>query len=401
MPKKPAARPKNTSNKQLSAEERNPPDETGDQLSRSGSEDNQQPEGYLQKLARLTREAEEKIQAREAEEQEYEDTKRRGREIARKWRSNKLIQTRAAAVEADMIRLEGEGLFASFPIKQTNRFPSLLTRLPLFRATHRKKQQAMSDVDNTLSFDTPFGSGRRRGPTLTTWDEDVLMAIMRQRSRRLLGKPESLPAKVEDIYKKNEFGSVGVHCAFCSVTDILKELEIADAGDNRKNVLESVKRLATTSIELNLTKHERYLGLVETGRMIPLMHVQWQTWETDGLLFVIFPPVIAHWLDSEYTYIDWTVRRQLMPLGKCIHRFLSGQNIEYSRNLKEMGEIVGYDGPAKNIRTRFRKALDQMVEVGWLDGFEFQGSAKQGNGLTLRTFRTLKSKKKKLQNSLK
>lgn len=399
MAKQPAERPTNSSVEPQPAVGPAPRQETADDMTRTVAEGRPEPEHYLVKLERRAREAEQNRQAREAEERQQEEMKKRGREIARKWQSSQLIRTRAAAVESDMLRLEGQGLFASFPIQQQNRFPSLLTRVPLFRATHRRKQKDLSDVDNVISFDTPFGSGRRHGPTLTTWDEDVFMAFMRLRSRRLLGKPQSLPANLEDIYKTNEYGNVGVHCAFGGVLDILNELDIADCGENRDNVMASAKRLATTQLELSLTKHERYLGLVETGRIIPLMHVQWQTWKTDGLLFVVFPPVIAHWLDKEYTYINWEVRRQLMPLGKCIHRFLSGQNVVYSRNLKELGTIVGYDGPEKNIRTRFTKALQQMVDIGWLDGFEFLGHAKKDDGLTLRTYRTLKSKKKKLQKN--
>lgn len=384
MATKPSKRDKTPSDKQHPAENRVAPAETADEAAKPN---------YLQLTERRAQEADDRIRQRTSEEERAELTKQREQEVWTQYSSNTTVQRRAAEVEANLQRLEGQGLFSQFPIKTDNKFPTLLTRIPLFPPSHRVKQREKQDIDTAVAFDTPFGSGKRYGPPLTTKEEDVFITLARLRSRRLFGRPESLPAGVSDIYQKSEAGTVGVHCTICSLTDILEELELSDAGLNYADTLQSIKRLGTTTLELTLNKHERYLGMVETGAMIPLIQVQWQVWKTNGLIFVIFPPVTAHWLDNEYTFIDWNVRRQLPPLGKAIHRFLSGQKANYQRKLIEVGTTIGYDGEPRNIKTNFRKQLDKLVEIGWLESYSFEGSARK-DGLVLRT--TKSSGKKKL-----
>ena len=284
--------------------------------------------------------------------------------------------TRVSAIERDLHRLERQGFFVSFPIRPENEFPTLLTRLPIFRPTRRRHQQRLQNIDNAMEFETPFGSGKRHGPPLTVRDEDTLIALMRLRSRRLVGNPNHLPVSVANIYQ-TKTGRVGVHCVICSVDQLNTEMGLTDGGSNFKATFESVKRLGATQLELNLTTHDRYLNLVTTGRMIPIIQVQWQVHQSDGLLVVLFPPVIAQWLEKEYTYIDWKVRRQLGDLGKALHRFLSAQPKLYENDVLKIATTIGYDGPSKNARQRFGAALDELVKVGWLTAYEFKGTGRK------------------------
>jgi len=371
---------------QLSADGQTPPEET--------PVENEKP-GYLAKLESRTREAEQRIRAKAEEDENKAAQREHERKLIQLYSSNTTIRTRAAAVEAEMMRLEGQGLFAQFPIRTDNKFPTLLTRLPIFPPSQRVKQLQKAGVESAIEFGTPFGSGRRIGPMLTTKEEDVLIALLRLRDRRIWGRPESLPGNIPDIYAQNEAGKIGVHVTICSMTELLDELELTDGGPNFKDTFASVKRLGSTILELTLNKHDRYLGRIETGRQFQLIHVQWQTWETNGLLFVVFPPVIAQWLEKEYTFVDWEIRRQLPPLGKALHRFLSGQLSHkqpyYRRRLLEIGETIGYDGVKKNIRSNFTPQLVKLVELDFLESFEFEGKPKSKNGLYLCT--TKKAKK--------
>ncbi|MDB4222918.1 hypothetical protein N9850_04035 [Granulosicoccus sp.] len=284
--------------------------------------------------------------------------------------------TRMAAIERDMQRMEHDGFFVSFPIRPENEFPTLLTRLPIFRPTRRRHQQRLQNVDNAIEFSTPFGTGKRHGPPLTVRDEDTLIALMRLRSRRLIGNPTDLPVSVSNIYQ-TETGRVGVHYVACSVDQLNTEMGLTNGGSNFNATFESVKRLGATQLELNLNKHDRYLNLVTTGRMIPIIQVQWQVHQNDGLLVVLFPPVIAQWLDKEYTYIDWSVRRQLGDLGKALHRFLSAQPKRYENTVAKICETIGYDGPSKNAKQRLGGALEELIKVGWLTSYEFEGTGRK------------------------
>lgn len=297
------------------------------------------------------------------------------RELIRRYATNTSTQTRLAAAERDLKRLEGQGFFASYPVKPQNEFPTLLTRLPIFRATRRRRQHKLQDVDNALSFTTPFGDGKRHGPPLTVRDEDTLIALMRLRSKRLYGRPEQLPVPIADIYE-DKAGRVGVHFVVCSIDDVVRQLGLTDGGENYKRTFDSIKRLGATTLELNLKTHERYLGSMKTGRMLQLLHVQWQVYERDGLLVILFPPVIAQWLENEYTYLDWRIRMQLDDLGKCLHRFLSGQPKRYQTQALKLADTIGYDGPRKNIKQRVGRSLDKLIELEWLKSYTFTGNGR-------------------------
>ncbi len=337
-------------------------------------------EDIMQRLARIAEEVRQR-QASKTEAEKQADAEhrkadeKRAHDMKRRYAANTTVQKRLAAVERDLERLEGQGFFVSYPIRPENEFPTLLTRLPIFRPTRRRHQHRLQDIDNALAFKTPFGDGKRHGPPLTVRDEDTLIALMRLRSRRMIGRPEQLPVQITDIYA-TKGGQVGVHCVLCSVDDIVRQLGLTDGGENYRRTFDSVKRLGATTLELNLRSHDRYLGLVQTGRMLPLIHVQWQTYERDGLLVVLFPPVVAQWLDNEYTYIDWKTRLQLDDLGKCLHRFLSGQPKQYKNEVLKLADTIGYDGPKKNIKQRFGKSLDQLTNIDWLKTFRFTGNSR-------------------------
>ena len=291
--------------------------------------------------------------------------------------TNTTVRKRLNDLEAAFNKAEKDGLFVSYPIKPGNEFPSLLARLPIFRPTRRSHQQKLVNKDFALEFSTPFGSGKRHSPPLTVRDEDTLIALARLRSKRVFGLPQSLPIPITDIYaEKGSNGSVGAHYVLCSVDQINRELGLTDGGLNYKRTFESVKRLGATTLELNLKQHDRYLGTVKTGRMFPLIHVQWQTYEENGILVVLFPPVIANWLENEYTYIDWSIRMQLSDLGKCLHRFLSSQPKQYRGDVEKIATTIGYDGLSKNIKPRFRKPLEQLKELGWLESYRFSGNGR-------------------------
>jgi hypothetical protein len=275
------------------------------------------------------------------------------------------------------VEMEQISLFTSHDIRPNNEYPTLLTRLPIFRPSHRSKQNRLLDQDNALQFVTPFGSGRRHGPPLTILDEDTLIAIMRLRSKCLIGKGQHLPFPVPVTYQADERGRVRVHTVTCTITQINTEKRLTDAGPNYRATLDSVKRLAATSLEINVNSHERYFGAISRGTTIKLLDVVWTAMETDGFLLIQFSPLTAAWLENEYTYIDWGVRLQLSDLGKSLHRFLSGQPKHYKGHLGKIALTVGYDGPARNLKPRFRVAFEELKSVSWLQSYEFSGTGRK------------------------
>jgi len=297
-------------------------------------------------------------------------------------------EARIRAAARDLMTLGERAGLVEHDFKPGNEFPTPLTRLAIFRPSQRRKQQEIQDADNAVSFDTAFGKGRRLGPPLTTRDEDTLIALMRLRNRRLKGTESKLPANVRDIYQ-SKAGTLEIHRVVCTIDAIINELGLTDSGTNFKNTLASVKRLGAATIELE--RIQTGDGPIRGGQF-KLIDVRWEVYDFHGLVDVVFPPLMAHWLARSYTYIDWQTRLQLSPLGKAIHRFLSGQKHEYTIGLRKLAEIIGYDGRSEHMKTKFRKALDELVAVGWLESHDIRGAGRSVSPWMLSTVRPKSTK---------
>ena len=285
-----------------------------------------------------------------------------------------------AALERDIERSVDHGYIRSYPILPKNEIPTLLARLPIFPPVQRQRQKSMVDKDNAWVFRTAYGSGRRHGPPLTVRDEDTLIAILRRRDRRLYGESINLPIPLAPMFSSHGEKAVEVHCVVCTIRELIDELRLTRGGDNFTQTLDSVKRLGGTRIEISVTKTDRYFGKFEAGTPISLIDVQWKAYEEEGVLFIQIPPLIVHWLEREYTYLNWDVRLQLNDLGKALHRYLSSQlskkRPQFTGDLMMVAEAIGYAGPSKNTKARFKEALARIQATQWISSFNITGTGR-------------------------
>lgn len=284
---------------------------------------------------------------------------------------DKPLEARLRAAARDLGELDTSGVFDSFPLSPQNEFPTSLTRLPIFRPSQRRKQQSIQDLDNAVSFDTPYGAGRRLGPPLTIRDEDTLIALMRLRDRALTGPVNHLPANVRDIYQPKN-GRTEIHRVVCTINQINDELGLSDSGTNFKNTFASIKRLNASKIELD----KIMVDGSRVGGAFDLIEVQWRVYDNHGLVDVIFPPIMAHWLRHSYTYIDWSVRKNLSALGKAVHRYLSGQPLQFKIGVEKLATTIGFDGRKEHLRGKISTACDELVELQWLESYEIKGNGR-------------------------
>ena len=281
------------------------------------------------------------------------------------------LETRLRAAARDIEKFDSDDVFKPYPIKPNNEFPTLLTRVPIFRPSRRVTQQKFQDADNSVSFETSWGTGRRHGPPLTTRDEDTLIALLMLRDRGFSGPTRQLPENVRDIFQPAS-GKSDVHRVTCTVDQINEFLGLSDGGKNFQNTIASIKRLNACKIEVDRVVFDGS----RVGGAFDLVKIQWRVFEEHGLIDAVFPPVMAHWLVESYTYIDWNTRRQLTPLGKALHRFLSGQNMVYRIALVKLATTIGYDGRSNHMKKHIAKALDELVEINWLADYDIKGSGR-------------------------
>ncbi len=270
------------------------------------------------------------------------------------------------------------GRFECVPLYPRSEFPTLLTRVPIFLPGHSIRQQQVLDKDNALQFSTSWGKGRRHGPPLTTYDEDTLIAIGLLRQWLLRGNPNKFPIKVSPIAQRysQPVNKTHVHVVTCRLSDIQKICGGTKGGNNNELRLASIKRLAATSIEI--TK-QAAAKTGERGTTIRLIDVAWEAWEENAIFYIQISPILAQWLEKEFTYIDWEIRCQLSGLGKALHRFLSGQPKIYAISILKLKEVICSLDPHKEFTRQLRTTLNKMTTIGWLKSWDISGNARQRN----------------------
>ncbi len=282
----------------------------------------------------------------------------------------------AALEEAQLslFSLQQQGRFSVRSVDPQSEFPTLLTRLPVFVPGTRKGQRDMLDEDLAIPFVTPWGEGKKYGPPLTVYDEDTLIAIGHLRTNQIVGKPSTLPIPVSETSRHSNETDVSVHVVQCTLHDIQSMCGTSIGGLNNALRLESIKRLAATTLEL--TKQSNRKG-ASRGTTIKLIDVLWDAFDENAILYLQFSPVMAVWFEKEYTYIDWSVRRQLPDTAKAIHRFLSGQPHSYSIGTRKLMATIGYCREYKAFMRDLKLAMKQMEKLGWLNAWSISGSGRR------------------------
>ena len=293
----------------------------------------------------------------------------------RTWTRGRTSESVVEQAQLDLFQLERSGQFTTVSISPQNEFPTLLTRIPIFVPGRAGKQRDRLDKDNALPFQTSWGTGRKFGPPLTVYDEDTLMALGRLRQNMLIGAPSKMPYPVSKLYATSEQPDVHVHVVLCMLSDIQAVCGTSVGGRNNKLRLESVRRLAATKIEFNKETQDK---VQFSGTTIDLVHVKWDVYADNAILYIQFSPIMAQWLERAYTYIDWNLRRTLRSdVGKAVHRFLSGQPKTYQIFTRKLQSTIGHIGPYKHFMADLREALEQLRKAGWVHSFQIMGNGRK------------------------
>jgi hypothetical protein len=281
--------------------------------------------------------------------------------------------------ELRLLEHEQLGLFASHSISTSNEFPTLLARIPVFPPLDRGKQKGLLDKDNALAFDTPFGRGRRHGPPVTTDDEDRLIALMRLRKRRVIGKAGQLPIPLSGTpYTPNGEGQLRVHWVCCTISQIHEEMNISNSGLNYETTLDSLKRLNAIVLEVETKKQSLYFGDSRKGTAFKLVDIVWELFHDHGVVTAQFSPIVALWLESQSTYLNWEVRKELKGRNaRALHRFLSTQPKHYCKEVMYIAQAISWEGEKRRMMKPFASILERLVALDWLTHFEISGTGRK------------------------
>ena len=279
--------------------------------------------------------------------------------------------------QLDLFAKEMDGRFSAYPLRPGSEFPTFLTRIPIFLPIKRGRKNPPLDQDNAMPFVTSWGRGRKHGPPLTVYDEDTLMAIARLRKNRLQGRPHHMPIPLSAIQprgQQHQNDEIAVHVLACTMSDIQAECEDSDGGTNMQHRLASIKRLGATVMEFDRETKDK-LGY--RGTQVKLIDVAWDVYEVDAVLLIQFSPLMADWLESEYTYINWEVRKQLSDTGKALHRFFSAQPKHYAIKTEKLMQTIGYQRSYGYFMSDLRNTLQKLQALGWLEDWDITGTGRK------------------------
>lgn len=265
---------------------------------------------------------------------------------------------------------ERQGRFAKLPLNPSSEFPSMLARLPIFVPGRRSTQRQLIDKENAMPFETPWGKGRKHGPPLTVHDEDTLMVLGMLRQDRLSGAGSKFPLPISDVLGQGT--KANVHVLFTTLSEVEQRFGNAKNGQMFKARLQSIKRLASTRIEFEAISDKT----IATGTVVSLLDVAWERWEQEAVLYIQFSPVMAHWYENAYSYLDWNVRMSLSDTGKAVHRFLSSQPRDYEIYADKLRRTIGYPRDPKYFSRDMRESLKRMKELGWLKDYRIEGTGR-------------------------
>lgn len=301
-------------------------------------------------------------------------TEQRAPEVSARPKRGRAGRTMIEAAQMELLAMEQTGRFSQRSLRPENEYPALLTRLPIFVPGKRSNQRDRLDADNALPFSTSWGSGRKHGPPVTVYDEDTLIALLHLRKSRLAGPPRNLPVPVADIFKNTADTDVYVHVTQCMLSDIQRECGGSLGGRNLQLRLRSLKRLAAQVIEFDRATADKAAG---GGTSIKLIEVLWQMYNENAVIYVQFHPVMATWLEHEYTFVNWQIRKHLTDTGKAIHRFLAGQPKHYKIGLQKLCETIGYQRQYKYFVADLKETMHRLEDLNWVTSWVVAGNGRR------------------------
>lgn len=282
--------------------------------------------------------------------------------------SNSIVEL----VQAELFSGESAGHYTKSAIKPGSKMPRAITRFPFFVPHQRFNQKDLVGEDLSMAFETPWGRGRKFGSALNVDDEDVFLSLGRLQQYELRGDTSLMPIKVQDPLRRGRKASV--HTLVATPGMIREQLGLKKSGANNAKIIDSIKRLASTRVELEaISGMDQYRGAV-----FSLFDVAWERFDNDGVFYIQFSPVISDWFENAFTWIDWDVRMAL-PNGasKAVHRFLSGQPKEYEIGAQKLKDTILYKRPMKDFLRELRAGFKEMKASGWLKEGVIEGTGRR------------------------
>jgi len=261
-------------------------------------------------------------------------------DVSRRLRGYRMIRDASDYVKKHISRQPPVQRFFSF-------MPTMLTRVSPFHLRGRIKADSWPLVRLDSGEANSWGRMRVIGELLVIFDETVLFSVL-----ALMSKNRS------DAFTTN-------------LDDIRRLAKMPDAPSASRSIWRSIRRLAGTRIDLELTsgkgrKKKSHKELV--GSILSFADLN----REDGSLQIIVNPYFLElYAESFVTNIDLQFRAGLKSdLSKALYRFYQGQyHLESEIDMLRLARAVNLEThrePSK-LRTKIRKGLRELEEKGYFE----------------------------------
>lgn len=218
--------------------------------------------------------------------------------------------------------------------------PNLWLRTALFAAIHGKDRQAFQRVALATigGVEVRFSGWQLVQSDLDVWDTAVHLA----RAQALGGRAEF------------------------SAYQMLKSLDRPTGKSDREWLRDTFARLAGAVIELKAGNFAFFGALLKGARN-----------DATGRYVIQLDPTLAAIYDTGWTRIDWSERQRLRrkPLALWLHGWYSTHAQPYAMQVETIRRISGSSNcHGGSFRRQLRKALDELITVGCITSWSFDGS---------------------------
>lgn len=161
---------------------------------------------------------------------------------------------------------------------------------------------------------------------------------------------------------------LGNLCTF-TAHGLLKALDLNTGGDEHRRLHKSITRLNACSVQITHEGKTYFGALIKSGLKDEL---------TSHYTIELNRELIRLYGETQWTAIDWQQRLDLRrkPLAQALHAYYSSHRQPFPVKLTTLQGLTGSrNGQAADFKRQCRKALDELVKLGFLQGYTFQGDS--------------------------
>lgn len=219
--------------------------------------------------------------------------------------------------------------------------PNSFLRSALFSAIQSKDRRFLKDVTLASSKDVvvKFTGEQLNQEDLTVWEALVHLA------------------------RKNPLGNI---CQFTAY-GLLKSMALQVGGEQHRILHSTIIRLSGAVVEITHEGKTYFGTLIQSGVKEEL---------SKQYAIKLNPELIRLYGETQWTALNWNQRLDLRrkPLAQALHGYYSSHSRPYPVKLATLQNFTGSQNPhAGSFKRQVRKALDELVGVGFLRAYRFEG----------------------------